>query len=147
MKKYSTQIIYFIFALFIASNANSKTNFFEEAKKLYISKKYDKSKFLLEKNIVYNPKHYKSYLYLAKIYREKKNDEEEKKNLDTTLLIDSKNEEALYMLIEFNLKKSNFSKVNKLMERFSLICLTLCDSKKKIQEKLKAFEQSNESEK
>ena len=51
------------------------------------------------------------------------------------------------MLIEFNLKKSNFSKVNKLMERFSLICLTLCDSKKKIQEKLKAFEQSNESEK
>ena len=147
MKKYFIKISYFILALIITSNANSNTVFFEEAKKLYINKKYEKSKFLLEKNIVYNPKHYKSYLYLAKIYREKENDEEEKKNLDTTLLIDSKNEEALYMLIELNLKKSNFSQVNKLMERFSLICSTLCSNKKKIQEKIKAFEQSNESEK
>lgn len=123
----------------------SKENFFEEAKKLYDESKYTESEFLFQRNIVFNPKDSKSYLYLAKIYKEKKNDQEEKKNLDTALLIDSKNEEALYMLIELNLKNSDFSTAKELLNRFSLICLNLCNNEKKIKERIKVFEASNDS--
>ena len=45
------------------------------------------------------------------------------------LLLNPKNEEALYMLIELEISKSNFSKVNELNEKFSSVCLLLCDKK------------------
>ena len=48
-------------------------DFFNEAKKKYDQKKFEDSKFLLQRNIVYNPKDAKSYLYLAKIYKTEEN--------------------------------------------------------------------------
>ena len=83
-------------------------NFFSEGKVKYENKKYEEAKFLFQRNIVFNPKHFISYLYLAKIYKEEKNNKELKKYLDTTLLLDPKNEEAIYMLIELEIEKSNF---------------------------------------
>ena len=51
------------------------------------------------------PKHAKSYLYLAKIFHfEKKKRGKKKKNLNTTLLLEPSNEQAMYMLIEIELK-------------------------------------------
>ena len=67
------------------------------------------------------------------------------KNLDTTILLDPKNEEALYMLIELEIEKSNFSEVKKINEIFLQVCINLCDKKKLISEKIKSIVPKNES--
>ncbi len=103
------------------------------------------SKFLFQRNIVFNPKDAKSYLYLAKIYNFEENEKEEEKNLNSTLLLESNNEEAMYMLINIYLKKSNYLKIKELKENFSIICSSLCDKTKIINEALKNIEPKNES--
>ena len=138
--------LFTVFFINLNSLVNSKENFFHKAKKLYDNKNYEDSKFLLQRNIVFNPKDYLSYLYLAKIYKEEENKMELEKNLDTTLLLNPKNEEALYMLIELHIEKSNFSKVKELNETFLLICSKLCDKKLIIAEKIKDLEYKNESQ-
>jgi len=102
------------------------------------------SKFLFQRNIVFNPKDAKSYLYLAKIYNFEENEKEEEKNLNSTLLLESDNEEAMYMLINIYLKKSNYLKIKELKENFSIICSNLCDKTKIINETLKNIEPKNE---
>ena len=69
----------------------------------------------------------------------------EQKNIDTVLLLDPKNEEANYMLMEIELKRSNYSKVKELADNFSKICNKLCDKKNSILESLKNLEPKNES--
>ena len=100
---------------------------------------------MLERNIVFNPKDAKSYLYLAKIYNFEKNEREELKNLKTTLLLDPDNEEAMYMLIDIELEKSNFSEVRDLTKKFNIICSTFCEKIKSINERLENIEVKNES--
>jgi len=120
-------------------------SFFEEGKKKFIEKKYNESKFFFQRSIVFNPKDSGSYLYLAKIYNFEDNKKEEEKNINTVLLLKPKNEEAMYMLIEIELERSNYSKVNELAENFSKICNTLCDKKTLILKSLKNLEPKNES--
>ena len=121
------------------------TSFFEEGKIKYNEKKYKESKFLFQRSIVFNPKDSSSYLYLAKIYNSEDNKKEEEKNINTVLLLNPKNEEAMYMLIEIELERSNYSKVNELAENFSKICNKLCDKETLILESLKNLEPKNES--
>ena len=121
------------------------SSFFEEGKIKYNEKKYKESKFLFQRSIVFNPKDQNSYLYLAKIYNFEENKKEEKKNIDTVLLLDPKNEEANYMLMEIELKRSNYSKVKELADNFSKICNKLCNKKNSILESLKNLEPKNES--
>ena len=123
----------------------AEENFFEEAKNKFNEKKLEDSKFLLQRNIVFNPKDAKSYLYLAKIYNFQENEKEEEKNLNTTLLLDPDNEEAMYMLINVYLKKSNYIKIKELKENFSVICSNLCEKIKVIDAALKNIEPKNES--
>ena len=123
----------------------AESSFFEEGKKKYNEKKYKESKFLFQRSIVFNPKDAESYLYLAKIYNYEDNKKEEEKNINTVLLLKPKNEEAIYMLMEIELKKSNYSKVKELAENFSKICNTLCEKKTLILESLKNLEPKNES--
>ena len=123
----------------------AKENFFNEARNKYDEKELEDSKFLFQRNIVFNPKHAKSYLYLAKIYNSEKNEKEEIKNLKTTLLLEPNNEEAMYMLIDIELKKSNFSEVKKLTKKFEIICSTFCNKTKSINERLKNIEAKDES--
>jgi tetratricopeptide (TPR) repeat protein len=134
-----------ILSLFITS-VNANENYFSKAKDLFEKEKYEDSKFLLQRSIVFNPKHSKSYLYLAKIYNIEENEIEEKKNLNTTLLLEPDNEEATYLLIEIELKRSNFSKVKNLKKDFELICSSLCDKLKSISERLDDMEAKNESQ-
>ena len=94
-------IFFFLFTTAISAN----DHYFSEAKELFDKGKYKESKFLLQRSIVFNPKHSKSYLYLAKIYNIEENEIEEKKNLNTTLLLEPDNEEATYLLIEIELKR------------------------------------------
>ena len=134
-------VIYFIL---ISSNlAFGKENFFDEALKMYQNKKYEDARFMLERNIVYNPKDAKSYLYLAKIYNHEENQKKEEYNLETTLLIEPDNEEAILMLMKIALKKSNYSQVKDLSQTFSKVCDKLCDKNNEIQKSLKNIEPEN----
>jgi len=132
--------------LFFNITGNAKESFFDEAKNKYDKKKLEDSKFLFQRNIVFNPKDAKSYLYLAKIYKSEENEKEEIKYLKTTLLLEPNNEEALYMLIDIELKKSNFSEVKYLTKKFKIACSTLCDKTKSINERLKNIQAKDESE-
>ena len=123
----------------------SKENFFEKAMQMYESEKYEDAKFLFERNIVYNPKDAKTYLYLAKIYNHQDDQRKEENNLETALLIDPSNEEALLMSMKVALKKSNYSKVKTLSETFVKVCNKLCNENDQIQESLKNIEPKNES--
>ena len=134
-----------ILLLLLNTSSIAKENFFNEAKDLFDKKKYEDSKFLFQRNIVFNPKDANSYLYLAKIYNIEENEKEELKNINTTLLINPNNEEALYMLIDVELKRSNFSKVNELKEKFEIICSLLCNNSASINERLKNFEKKGDS--
>ena len=136
-------VIYFIL---ISSNlAFGKENFFNEAIKMYQNKKYEDARFMLERNIVYNPKDAKSYLYLAKIYNHEENQKKEEYNLETTLLIEPDNEEAILMLMKIALKKSNYSKVKDLSNTFSKVCKNRCEENKDILESLANIEPKNDS--
>jgi len=143
------KIIKLITALFISvtliNSALAESSFFEEAKIKYDEKRYEESKFLFQRSIVFNPKDQDAYLYLAKIYKFEDNKKEEQKNINTVLLLDPQNEEANYLLIEIELKKSNYSRVKELVEIFTKICNKLCDKKPLILESLKNLEPKNES--
>ena len=140
------QIILLSFIFFIFSNlVLAEEKFFEKGKKKYNEKNYNDSKFLFQRSILFDPKDAKSYLYLAKIYNFEKNKKEEEKNINTVLLLEPKNEEAIYMLMEIELKKSNYSKVKKLSKTFLKICINLCDKNNLILESLTNLEPKNES--
>tara|TARA_B100001540_G_scaffold316023_1_gene344788 strand:- start:1845 stop:2276 length:432 start_codon:yes stop_codon:yes gene_type:complete len=130
---------------FSVSNSFSNENFFIEAKNLYEKGKIKESKFLFQRNIVFNPKDSKSYLYLAKIYESEENEIEEEKNINTTLLLEPNNEEAIYMLIDIKLEKSDISKVKELKKKFEIVCSTLCSKIDSIDKRLNNIDVENES--
>ena len=138
-----TFIFYLIISMLNISLSNE--NFFQEGLKLYNKKKYEDARFMFEKSIVFNPKDSNSYLYLAKIYNAEEDQEKEEKNLETTLLIDPINEEAILMSMKIALKKSNYKKVKKLSKTFSKVCETLCKQNKSILENLDNIEPKNDS--
>ena len=137
MKNLILIFIFFLFSIFANANEN---NFFNEAKDLFDKKKYEDSKFLFYRNIVYNPKDSESYLYLAKIFKIEDDKRQEEKNIRTTLLLDPKNEEAMYLLIDMELERSNFSKADELSEDFKKICVDMCEKIASIESRLKDFE-------
>ncbi len=138
-------ILFSFFIINIFNIAYSKEEYFKKGLELYKDKKYDDAKFMFEKSIVFNPKNSYSYLYLAKIYNYKKDQNNEEKNLSTTLLIEPENEEAILMLMKIGLEKSNYSKVKELSKKFSQVCKKLCNENKKILENLDNIEPKNDS--
>jgi hypothetical protein len=142
MKQIITIIIFFGL---ISSSLAGKKNFFDEAKLLFEEEKYEDSKFLFQRNIVYNPKDAESYLYLSKIFILEENKSEQEKNLNTTLLLEPKHEEAMYLLIDIELKRSNFTKVEELKKDFKMICSEMCEKLTSINSRLKEFEKKDAS--
>ncbi len=134
-----------VLSLLLINNSYSKENFFDEAKKMFDNKKYEESKFLFQRDIVYNPKKAKSYLFLAKIFKIEENLKEQEKNINVTLLLDPQNEEAIYLLMDIEIERSNFDKVKKLKEDFELVCSKMCPKISSINEKLKNFDSKDES--
>ena len=136
-----------ILTFFLLSTV-AKTNendFFNKARDLFDKEKYEDSKFLFHKNIVYNPKDSASYLYLAKIFKIEENKRQEEKNIKTTLLLDPKNEEAMFLLIDMELERSNFSKADELSKDFKKICVDMCEKIASIESRLKDFERKDAS--
>jgi len=137
MKKNFLIIKILIFYVFLFSNGFSKeSKFFDEGIELFEKKKFDKSKILFEKDIVFYPKNEKSYLYLAKIFNQNNNDEEEEINLNTVLLLNPQNDEAIYMLVLLKIEQSDYNHAKKLLDQFVLVCKSFCSKKKEMQEKL-----------
>ena len=141
--------IKFIFLFYLVVNISSFSiateSFFNKGLELYQEKKYEDAKFMFEKSIVFNPKDSNSYLYLAKIYNIEEDQLKEEKNLETTLLIEPDNEEAILMTMKIALEKSNYSKVKDLSNTFTQVCKNLCEENKNILETLANIEPKNES--
>ena len=137
MKIFIAIIIFFSLSF---STFAEKSNFFDEAKMLFEEAKYEEAKFLFQRNIVYNPKNAESYLYLAKIFNLEENKSEQEKYINSTLLLEPKNEEAMYLLIDIELNRSNFSKVEELKNNFKKVCLTICEKLALINSRLKELE-------
>ena len=136
--------IFVIYLFLISGGAAIQSNYFEEGIKLYQKKKFDESKILFERDIVFNPKNEKSYLYLAKIFNESNNDEELEVNLNNVLLINPQNDEAIYMLILLKIKQSDYNRAKELIDQFIVICKSFCSKKNEIQEKLRKLSPEDE---
>ena len=135
-----------LLAYFVINFTNislSNENFFNKGLKLFNDKKYEDARFMFERSIVFNPKDSISYLYLAKIYNIEEDQKKEEKNLETTLLIQPDNEEAILMSMKIALEKSNYSKVKDLSKTFTKVCKELCDENKNILETLANIEPKN----
>jgi len=132
----------FFLSIFIFEVVVAKNIYFKEGKILFDEKKYLDSKFYFEKEIVFNPKSENSYLYLAKIFKKQKKDILEENNLNTVLLLNPKNEEAIYLLALLNIKKSNFSEVNNLILTLTKVCKKMCFTKKELKEMLNRSQKS-----
>ena len=142
-----SKMIKLIFLSYLVINVSSFSfgdeNFFNKGLELYKSKNYEDAKFMFERSIVFNPKNSNSYLYLAKIYNLEEDQKKEEKNLETTLLIEPNNEEAILMSMKIALEKSNYSKVKDLSNTFTKVCKKLCDENKDVLETLKNIEPNN----
>ena len=143
MNKIFKLTLFFYLIINFINSSFSKENFFDEGLKLYKDKKYEDARFMFERSIVFNPKDSKSYLYLAKIYNIEEDQKKEEKNLETTLLIEPDNEEAILMTMKIALKKSNYSKVKDLSKTFTKVCKKLCEENKGILETLANIEPKN----
>ena len=143
MNKKLKLILFFYLVISIFNISKANENFFNKGVELYKDKKYEDALFMFERSIVYDPKHSNSYLYLAKIYNAQEDQKKEEKNLETTLLIEPGNEEALLMSMKIALEKSNYSKVKDLSKTFTKVCKKLCDKNKGILENLANIEPKN----
>ena len=145
MKKILKIVVLFYFLINVFNFSLSGENFFNKGLELYNKEKFEDARLMFERSIVFDPKHSNSYLYLAKIYNQEKNQKKEEKNLEATLLIEPNNEEAILMLMKIALKKSNYSKVKNLSEDFVKVCKNLCNENKSILKSLANLEPKNES--
>ena len=143
MKNFLLIKIFVIYLFLISNGITKQSDYFDKGIDLFQKKKFDKSKILFEKDIVFNPKNEKSYLYLAKIFNKNNNDEEQEINLNSVLLLNPQNDEAIYMLTLLKIKQSDYYQAKKLMEKFNLVCKSFCSKKSEIEEKLKKLTPEN----
>ena len=138
----------FVIYLFLISNGITKqSDYFDKGIELFQKKKFDKSKILFEKDIVFNPKNEKSYLYLAKIFNKNNNDEEQEINLNSVLLLNPQNDEAIYMLTLLKIKQSDYNGAKELIDKFILVCKSFCPKKNEMQDKLEKLTPENAKDK
>ena len=142
MKKFSFKFKIFIMLLLINSNVIA-SEYLTEGIKLFDKKKFDESKIFFERDLAFDPKSEKSYLYLAKIYSQIDNDEQQEINLKNVLLINATYDEALYMLAIMRIKQSDFNEAKELINKFKLVCESFCSKRSEIEEKLKKLTPEN----
>ena len=137
MKKIN-YIFIFVF-YFTFSSLGADINYFQKGKNLFTEKKYDQAKFKFEQDLVFNPKNENSYLYLAKIFKFKNDDNQEESNLKTVILLNPKNEEAIYNLALLKIRKSNYSETKKLLDNFKKNCQNMCQKSDELRDKLSSI--------
>jgi Tfp pilus assembly protein PilF len=132
------------FFIVITNGFASETNYLKEGIKFYKENKIEQSKIFFEKDIVFNPKSEKAYLYLAKIFSKTKKDAEQEVNLKNVLLLNPENEEATYLLASLKIKQFNYQETRVLIDKFIIICKSLCSKKKELTEKFQKLNPENE---
>ena len=117
--------IIFIFFM-INNNLLANTDYFNQGLLLYKKNDLEKAKFKFEQDLVLNPKNEKSYLYLSKIFNTQNKKKLEEQNLNTVILLDPKNEEAVFSLAKLKLEKSDYIESKKMIENLLKFCKNYC---------------------
>jgi len=125
-------ILILLFSIFLNNILFAKTEYFQTGVDLFNQKKFKQAKFKFEQDIVLNPKNEPSYLYLSKIFNIEDNDTQEEQNLNTVILLNPNNEEALYQLAKLKLTNSDYKKSTEFNKRLKLICKNFCDQSDKL---------------
>ena len=120
------KLIFFYFILFSRSALLAKSDGIKTGIILFNDNKLEQAKFKFEQEIVYNPKSELSYLYLSKIFNKQNKKNLEEQNLNTVMLLNPKNEEAIYNLAKLKLEDSNYSESKKLINQLLVFCKNYC---------------------
>ena len=121
-------ILKFTIIFFLLINTlHAKSEYFDEGINLYKKEKFKEAQFKFEQEIVFNPKSELSYLYLSKIFNKLDKKDLEEQNLKTVMLLNPKNEEAIYNLAKLKLDSSDYKKSKELNDRLSLVCNKFCN--------------------
>ena len=141
MKKNYFLIKIFVIYLFLNSvGIGKESDYFAKGMEHFKKKEFNKSKIFFERDLAFNPKSEKSYLYLAKIFKKEENDELQEKNLNTVILLNPKNEEAIFLLTLLKIKKSDYKESEKLIKTFKKICKNLCEKEKELSKTLQGLQ-------
>ena len=126
------KIKFLIILIILPNYLFAKSEYFQDGIELFNQNKFDDAKFKFEQDIVYNPKSELSYLYLSKIFNKQDRKNLEEQNLNTVVLLNPKNEEAIYYLAKLKLIKSDYKKSKELNTRLKSICNNFCDKSDKL---------------
>jgi tetratricopeptide (TPR) repeat protein len=120
------KLLYIFVLYFLFNNLFAKSEYMNAGIDLYNNNKFEDAKFKFEQDIVFNPKSELSYLYLSKIFKKQDKKNLEEKNLNTVMLLNPKNEEAIYSLARLKLLTSDFEKSKELNKKLKSICNKFC---------------------
>ena len=113
-----------IFLIFFLPNIfYAKSDSFKKGIDLYNKDKLEEAKFRFEQEIV---------LYLSKIFNKQDKKNLEEQNLNTVMLLNPKNEEAIYYLVKLKLSNSDYKKSRELNQRLKSICNKFCTQSEKL---------------
>ena len=117
---------------FLTGTLKANSLFYEEGVNLYKDKKFSKAKFKFEQDIVFNPKSERSYLFLSKIFKKLDKKDLQEQNLNTVILLNPQNEEAIYSLAKLKLEASDYKTSLELNEKLINVCNKFCNESKKL---------------
>ena len=126
------KLLYIFIIFFASTNSFAKPEYIKEGIDLYNKNKFEDAKFKFEQDIVFNPKSELSYLYLSKIFNKQDKKSLQEKNLNTVILLNPKNEEAIYNLAKLKLTSSDYNKSRELNNKLKSICSNFCSESDKL---------------
>ncbi len=129
MKKYFKNFLILFLVILPFKVLGNNISYYNQGLKFFNEKNYKEAKYYFEKDIVFNTKNEKSYLYLSKISAINKDSIQQKIYLDTILVLNPKNEEALYLKILLNVEEGDFKKAQESNLIFAKVCKELCSKK------------------
>ena len=129
MKKYFKNFLILFLVILQFKVLVNNISYYNQVLKFFNEKDYKEAKYYFEKDIVFNTKNEKSYLYLSKISAINKDSIQQKIYLDTILVLNPKNEEALYLKILLNIEEGDFKKAQESNLIFAKVCKELCSKK------------------
>ena len=125
-------LLYIFIIFFLSTNSFAKPEYIKQGIDLYNKNKFEDAKFKFEQDIVFNPKSELSYLYLSKIFNKLDNKKLEEQNLKTVMLLNPKNEEAVYNLARLKLSNSDYKRSRELNDILISFCDKLCHASKEL---------------
>ena len=121
------KLLYIFVLYFLFNNLFAKSEYMNAGIDLYNNNKFEDAKFKFEQDIVFNPKSELSYLYLSKIFKKQDKKSLEEKNLNTVMLLNPNNEEAIYNLARLKLSSSDYKKSKELNKKLKSLCKNFCN--------------------